>query len=118
MEAKLTINGVDFIPYCKEDGIQQKSAIRRSRSVTATDGTLYEKKITKRHLTVNLVRIRDSTLMRLAAALKSPATVTYTDMQYGDLTKVFLASAPQATEKTVQGGNTYFSGVSFTLEER
>ena len=118
MEAKLIINGVDFAPWCKSGGIQQQYAIRRSREVVATDGTVYRREIKKRHVSVSLMAIRDATLRRLSAALKSPATVTYTDLEYGNLTKSFVVSALQATEKTVLGGNTYWSGISFTMEER
>lgn len=118
MEAKLIINGVDFAPWCKAGGVQQQYAIRRSREVVATDGTIYRREIKKRHLSVSLVELRDSTLRRLAGALASPATVTYTDAEHGDLVKTFLVSSPQATEKTVTGGNTYWSGVSFTMEEK
>jgi len=68
MEAKLVINGVDFAPRGKSGGIQQQYAIRRSREVVATDGTIYRREIKKRHLSVSLVELRDSTLRRLAGA--------------------------------------------------
>lgn len=118
MEAKLIINGVDFAPWCKSGGIQQQYAIRRSRQVVATDGTLYAKEIKKRHISVSLMKLRDTPLLKLSQALKtSPATVTYTDAEYGTLTRTFRISSPQATASSVNGGNTYWSGVSFTLEE-
>ena len=119
MEAKLIINGVDFAPWCKSGGIQQQYAIRRSREVVATDGTVYRKEIKKRHLIVSLVEMRDASARRLLAALRpSPASVTYTDAEYGDLVKQFLISSPQETAKTVTGGNTSWSGISFTMEEK
>lgn len=119
MEAKLVINGVDFAPWCKSGSIHQQYAYRRSREVVATDGTVYRKDIKKRHLTVSLVELRDSTAQRLLAALRaSPATVSYTDAEYGNLVKQFLVSPPQETAKTVTGGNTYWSGISFTMEEK
>lgn len=118
MEAKLIINGVDFAPWCKSGGIQQQYTIRRSRSVVATDGTEYEKSIKKRHITVSLVELRDSTWLTLAAALRTnPAAVTYTDADFGELVKTFKLSSPQGTAKTVTGGNTYWSGINFTMEE-
>lgn len=119
MEAKLVINGVDFAPWCKSGGLQQQYATRRSREVVATDGTVYRKEIKKRHLTVSLVEMRDRTARQLLAALRtSPATVSYTDAEYGDLVKTFLVSRPQETAKTVTGGNTYWNGISFTMEEK
>lgn len=117
MEAKLVINGVDFAPWCKAMGIQQQYAVRKSRQVVATDGTVYEKAIKKRHLTISLVEIRDGTARKLAAALSSPATVTYTDAEHGDRTRQFRVSSPQETASTVTGGNTYWDGFSFTMEE-
>lgn len=119
MEAKLIINGVDFASWCKSGGIQQDYAVRRSREVVATDGSVFRKEIKKRTLAVSLVEMRDSTALRLLAALRtSPATVTYTDAEYGNLVKQFLVSPPQETAKTVTGGNTYWNGISFTMEEK
>lgn len=119
MEAKLVINGVDFAPWCKSGGIQQQYDIRRSREVVATDGTVYRKEIKKRHLTVSLVKMRDVTARRLLAALRtSPGRVTYTDAEYGDQEKLFLISSPQETANTVTGGNTYWSGINFTMVEK
>lgn len=119
MEAKLIINDVDFAPWCKSGGIQQATTSRRSREVVATDGTVYRKEIRKRQLSVSLVELRDSTAQRLLAALRdSPATVTYTDAEYGNLVKQFLISPPQQTTKTVTGGNTYWNAISFTMEEK
>lgn len=119
MEAKLVINGVDFAPWCKSGGIQQQYAVRRSREVVATDGTVYRKEIKKRQLTVSLVEMRDATAKELLAALRaSPGRVTYTDAEYGEQVKLFLISSPQETAKTVTGGNTYWSGISFTMEEK
>lgn len=119
MEAKLVINGVDFASWCKSGGIQQQYAVRRSREVVATDGTVYRKEIKKRQLSVSLVEMRDASARRLLAALRtSPASVTYTDAEYGDLVKQFLISSPQETAKTVTGGNTYWSGINFTMVEK
>lgn len=119
MEAKLIINGVDFAPWCKSGGIQQQYAVRRSREVVSTDGTIFRKEIKKRQLTVSLVKLRDNTAQRLLAGLRpSPATVTYTDAEYGNLVKQFLISPPQETAETVTGGNTYWTGISFTMEEQ
>lgn len=119
MEAKLIINGVDFAPWCRAEGVQQDYVVRRSRQVVATDGTLYEKAIKKRHITVSLVELRDATARRLSAALAaSPGQVTYTDAEHGDLVKTFIISEPKETAKTVTGGNTYWNGFTFSLEEQ
>lgn len=118
MEAKLIINGVDFTPWCKRGGIQQTDIQRQYRSVVSLDGTLYEKGVIVRGITVNLVELRDSTLSRLTAALTSPATVEYTDKRYGDVTRTFYVRGPTAQEKVIQGGNTYWSGVTFDLEQK
>lgn len=117
MEAKLIINGVDFIPWCKRDGIQQTDIQRKVRSVITLGGKLYEKAIVVRGISVSLVELRDETLARLTAALESPATVEYTDMKYGDRTRTFYVRGITVQTKVIQGGNTYWDGTSFSLEE-
>ena len=66
---------------------------------------------------VQLVELRDNTLATLTAALSSPATVLFTDNQGNDLSRTMYVTGPTEPAKTVRGGNTYYSGVSFTLEE-
>lgn len=118
MEAKLKINGVDFIPWVKEGGIQQTDIKRQSRSVVTLDGTLYQTEVIKRGISVNLVEMRDATLFRLTDALTNPAVAEYTDKNGGTLEKTFYISGPHVTEKTIMGGNTYLNGISFSMEER
>lgn len=118
MEAKLIINGVDFVPYCAANGIQQSDIVRRSVSVTTLDGTLHQRQIIKRQLSVSLVELRHETLETLTAALTSPAAVEYTDKSGADHSGTFYVSGPAATEKTIRGGNTYWTGITLTLAEK
>lgn len=119
MEAKLKVNGVDFSRWIKVEGLQFERVSRQSRDVTTMDGTLYRTEITKQAISVELVEMRDNTLALLKTGLlTSPATVEATDDNGQTVTGTYYVSGPSYTAKTVRGGNTYFSGVSFELEEQ
>lgn len=118
MEAKLLTGTKDFSLYIKQGGISYREIVRQSRSIVALDGTEYRSRIVKQGLRVQLVEMRDSTLGKLLDGVTSPAEWMYTD-KYGNIkTGVFYLVGPNATAKTVRGGNTYLSGISFELEER
>lgn len=117
MEAKLTVNGVDFAPWLKENGLRQTEVLRKGRSVVTLDGTEHRAGIVKRHISASLVELRDETWCRLLAALQDrPAQVRYLDDSAGETQGLFHVSNPSASAKTVRGGHTYFSGGTFELE--
>lgn len=119
MQAILMINGVDFTPYLRSDGLQQTEVIRQGRSVVDLDGTVYRTEIIKRGISAGLVELRDATWYRLVSALKQrPAEVRYIDDQLGETVRQFYVTGPVAGAKTVRGGHTYFSGGAFELEEK
>lgn len=119
METKLIINGTDFSPWVKEDGIKYGATYRQSRDVVVLSGTLYRAQIEKYTLSVSLVELRDNTMATLKAAmLTNPATVQFTTPSGETLTRSCYLSDPSEGAKTVKGGNTYYSGVSFAVEER
>lgn len=119
MEAILIINGVDFTPYLRSEGLIQTEITRRGRRVVDLNGTEYRDEIIKRSISASLIELRDTTWYRLVAALNTrPATVRYIDDRYGDNTRLFYVSVPTAAAKTVRGGHTYFTGGSFELEEK
>lgn len=118
MQIKLTINGVNFAPWVAEGGMSYSPLVRQSRSIVVLNGTEYRTDVRKHSWTVQLVELRDNTLATLAAALTSPATVLFTDKAGNDLSRTMYVTGPDYTAKTVRGGNTYYSGVSFTLEEK
>ena len=117
MQIKLTINGVDFAPWVAENGLTRSPLVRQGRSIVVLNGTEYRTDVRKHSLEVQLVELRDNTLSTLTAALSSPATVLFTDNQGNDLSRTMYVTGPTEPAKTVRGGNTYYSGVSFTLEE-
>ena len=118
MQVRLNVNGVEFTPWLAENGYVLTPLIRQSRSVVVRNGTEYRAEIHKHQLDATLVEVRDGTLATLSAALdKSPATVLFTDDHQQLLTRTMYVTGPTATAKTVRGGNTYFSGVTFTFEE-
>ena len=119
MEAKLINNGVDFSPWVAEDGIGYGVEYRQGRDVVVLNGTLYRAQIEKYTLDVSLVELRDNTMVTLKLAmLTNPATVQFTTPSGETLTRSCYLSDPSEGAKTVKGGNTYYSGVSFTVEER
>lgn len=113
----MTINGVDFTPYLRENGVNQYDISRIQKTVITMDGTLYRSDVKKRGIRVQLREVRDTILTDLFAALTSPATVGYTDLELGDVEKTFYVSGKSVNARTVKGGNTYWSGATFTLEE-
>lgn len=119
MLTKLTINGTDFTQWLAEEGLTIGEEVRQSSEVVALSGVLYRAEIVKRSISVSLVELRDVTWRKLLDALQDrPAKVTYTDDLQGEKTALFWVSSPEATAKTVRGGITYYSGISFELTER
>ena len=119
MQIILSVNGVDIHPWCEQDGIEQSTILRQAREIVTLDGTKYSTWVSKREIQVKCVEMRDSTLSTLMAALgTNPATVVYTDIDKGARTAIFYITDVSAAAKVVDGGNTYYSGFGFTLEER
>lgn len=117
MEAKLIYNGVDLARLAAENGVVQDTVFRSSRSIVTLDGSLRKREVPKRKISVSLVELRDSTLSSLASAMIPQGSLEYTDRDRGDRTAIFYAHIVSATEKTVRGGNTYWSGIKIELEE-
>lgn len=118
MQAKLTINGMDMTPWLARGGLVHTPLVRQSRIVVTLDGREYRTEIVVHGLEVRFVEMRDRTLAAIRKALSSPATVLFTDDFGDELTRVMYVTGPTVTTKVVQGGNTYYNGVSITLEER
>lgn len=118
MELAVTINEVDFTPWLAEDGVTFSPIVRQGRDVVLMNGVLSRKQVTKRGLNLQLVTLRDVTLERLREAATGLCTVTITGAVPADIPRYYYVSGFGYTAKTVRGGNTYYSGVSFDLEER
>lgn len=120
MQLKLIVNGVDHSLWLAENGLVRSPLVRQSRSIVTLNGTEWRTDIQKHQFEASYVELRDSTLAKLKASLTaaSPATVTFTDDEGNDLTRTMYWSGPRVTAKTVEGGNTYYTGVSVTYEER
>lgn len=117
MEAKLIINGMDVSPWLAREGLELTPLVRQSRSVVTLDGQEYRTEIVLHGIGARFVELRDNTLAAISRALTSPATVQFTDDLGETLTRTMYVTGPTVTARTVQGGNTYYSGVSITLEE-
>lgn len=118
MQAKLTINGVDFTPFIVEGGIVQTDVDRQNVRVVTLDGTLWSRKKRARGIRVSLRTLRDSFYHRASAALQDEiVSVTYTDRDTGqEVTGTFYVMERTAGIKRVQGGNTYWHNAGFYLE--
>lgn len=120
MQAKLTINGVDFTPFVVEDGIVQTDVERQAVRVVALGGALWLRNKEARAIRVSLRKLRDSFYHRLSEVLMNKqVTVTYTDRDTGqDVTAAFYVLERTAGIKQVVGGNTYWHNASFYLEAK
>ena len=118
MEIKIVINNTDFSPWIVEDGLGFSDIYRQSRDVTVLNGTLFRSQVKKQGISISLVELRDSTLALLESALTSPASVQYTLTTGYTASKTFYLTNYSRGVKRVKGGNTYYSGVSFELEEK
>ena len=121
MIAKLIINGVDFIPFLREGGVEQYPVVRQQVQVVYLGGKLVERRIEKRGMSIAALKLRDvhrQTVMdALFAASPSPATVEYTDQKLGNRTSRFYVRDVKSAVQRIEGGNTYWSNITATLEE-
>ena len=86
MRAILIINGVDFSPYLRSEGLVQREITRQGREVVDLGGTSYRSGIIKRGISAELIELRDETWYRLSAALRDrPAQVRYIDDRMGEV---------------------------------
>ena len=118
MEGKWIINGFDISPYLAEGGVSYGANVRQGRDIVVLSGTLHRKEVRKRTLSFQLVTLRDSTWAKLQQALNGQGLLDYPEKNGLQTQKTFYFSEPQYTSKTVRGGNTFYSGVSFEAEER
>ncbi len=119
MQAILTINGTAVHPYIVEGGLQQSEIYRQQRSVEDLDGIKYQVDIPKRTISVSLRTLRDSAWLKVTAALAGrPCEVEYVDDTKGRRSALFYVTAVSGGAKVVSGGITWYTGCSFTLEER
>lgn len=121
-KASLTINNVSFNDWIKENGIRYSVAERVVKTIVTMDGTKHERKILKDILEVDLFDMPDSELYLVESALSSasPALVSYTTKSGLSRSSVpfYVTSSISPTAKTVIGNSTYFTGLSFTIEEK
>ena len=119
MQAKLTINGVDFTPFIVEGGIVQTDVERQLVQVVTLDGRLWRRARRVRGIRVSLRTLRDSYYMQAMSALQADrVNVNYTDKDTGaNVSGSFYVMERTAAVKRVAGGNTYWHNASFYLEE-
>lgn len=118
MQGKWIINGFDISPYLAEGGVSYGTDVRQGRDIVALSGTLHRKEIRKRVISLELVTMGDKAFASLQEALSRQGTMEYPENNGTQAAKTFYFSEPQYAVKTVRGGNTYYSGISFEAEER
>lgn len=121
MRIPLTINGVDFTQWIAEDGIAISPIERIRKSVVVLSGTEHRTTIEKDKIDVILLDLPDDEYKKAVNAIKAsyPAVVTYGN-QAGQIRSsvLFYPTSPSAKAKKVVGNTTYWSGISFSLEEK
>ena len=118
MQAKLTINGVDFTPFIIEGGILQTDVERQLTQVITLDGALRRRCKRARGIRVTLRTLRDEYYIIAAKVIAADqVNVTYTDRDTGEnITGVFYVMERSAAVKRIAGGNTYWQSAGFYLE--
>ena len=118
MQVYMITNGLDISALIKKGGIVQSEFTRQKRQITTLDGYAEKSEVVKRRIVVRFMEVRDTKWYEVCMALRTrPVIVQYIDDTVGKTTKVFHISSISATAQTVTGGNTYFTGGTFTLEE-
>lgn len=118
MEGKWIVEGFDLSPYIAEGGVSYGMNLRQGRDIVTLSGTLHRTETRKRTLSFSLVTVGDRALKTISAAIPSRGVLEYPEESGVQTSKTFYFTAPQYQAKTVRGGNTYYSGVSFEAEER
>lgn len=125
MRFVLKINGVDVSRWLAE-GVEQDTVYRNSRQVVTRDGRLHQVSRPKRKISAPLLTLSDSVVTQLSGVIYggripvsyTTATVQYLDKDTGALrTATFYAAINKASAKKVEGGATFYSGLSIELEE-
>lgn len=118
MEAILTVNGMNILPYIIMDGIQQTMIVRRSREIVTMGGTKRRVVITKRGLTLNLLKTKAEDIQEIERAFSGEyVTVTYIDRELGIRTADFFVTDASSITHESRGGNTFLTGTTYVLEE-
>lgn len=118
MEYKIIINGFDLSPYLLAGGVSESPVVRQSREIVTMDGTLHRREVRRKGWRVQLVTLMDSTYALIREALDSPAQCRITRPDGSTDSRIFYITEPAGAIKTVRGGHSYYSGVSFELEEK
>jgi len=120
--ATFKIDGVDFSDVIAVGGVTwSRHDLDGDEAGRPLSGTMQRDLITrKRELKLRSVdKVPESRARALANALaKEFVSVTYPDMQLGQVTKVFYGSDVDGAFWGTVGNQTYWTGISFTLVER
>jgi len=118
--AKFKINSVDYTDCVARGGLSwAREDLHKDGSGRSLDGLMHVHRIAqKRVLKIQCRRLTDARAQQLAAAL-NPVTisVTYRDMQAGEITKTFYGTELSGGIWGEIGGVLYWDNVSFQITE-
>ena len=118
--AKFKINTVDYTDCVAQGGLGwAREDLHKEGSGRSLDGLMHVHRIAqKRVLKIQCRRLTDARAQQLAAAL-NPVTisVTYRDMQAGEITKTFYGTELSGGTWGELGGVLYWDNVSFQITE-
>jgi len=119
MKASLRINNHETGDYIAEGGISFGKEERVIKELVAQDGTKYQKKITKRTISVNLLdNMYDSSFQTFCSYLSpNPANVSYINLETGTrVSGTFYISDPSySAKKTLANNITLLTGISLAI---
>jgi hypothetical protein len=118
--AKFKINTVDYTDCVAQGGLGwAREDLHKEGSGRSLDGQMHVHRIAqKRVLKIQCRRLTDARAQQLAAAL-NPVTisVTYRDMQSGEVTKTFYGTELSGGTWGELGGVLYWDNISFQITE-
>lgn len=120
MKQYLKLGDFDMSKWVARNGIRFANVERRASSYTTLDGTDHSAAIILRSISVSCVTMSEATAQTIFALLQNKyVQVSYVDPARGVQTGVwFKVSSASIAAKVVEGGRTFYSGLTFSLEER
>lgn len=128
MKASLIINGKEFGPFIKEEGIKFSKISRNSKSIITMDGTLYKTEKEAMKIQVDLLDMYDNMTIDgveegfsvlMSKLNTNPVVVSYSDFEKGTYIynkEFYVSDLNYGTKTTLNEGLTFMSGASFSLE--
>ncbi len=120
MKTYLKIDDFDLSKWILRGGLKFSNIERRASSFVTLDGTDHSAALILRGITVTCGDMSESTCEEIYSRLQNKyVSVSYVDPARGEVEDAyFKVTAASIAAKVVEGNRTFYSGLSFTLEER